>query len=208
MLYNFKDGPEDLYQRMQINVELRQRFDVPVYSFPMRYQPTTLKNRSHIGDRWNRYYLRSIQLILQATHGVISSSKSFANRAFGSTEQEFLDLLMWPNRYIFNRAWYQELDGRDELDSYQTKLANLTKLQRDQLLEFICQNYNSQYEKALGSLKTKKLSDIAEHYIPLTEDEEREIWNVCKERRQEMRNVASKIPDDEFVEDAGLELAS
>ena len=208
MLYNFKDGPEDLYQRMQLNVALREQLGVPIYSFPMRYQPTTLKDRSHIGDKWNKYYLRSIQLILQATHGVISSSKSFANRAFGSTEQEFLDLLMWPNRYIFNRAWYQELDGRDELDSYQTKLANLTKLQRDQLLEFICQNYNSQYEKALGSLKTKKLRDIAEHYIPLTEDEERVIWNVCKERRQEMRNAASKIPDDEFVEDAGLELAS
>lgn len=208
MLYNFKDGPEDLYQRMQLNVELRQTFGVPIYSFPMRYQPTTLKDRSHIGEKWNRYYLRSVQLILQATHGVISSSKSFANRAFGESEQKFLDLLMWPNRYIFNRVWYEELEGKEELDSFQGKLAKLTKLQREQLLDFICANYNSQYEKALHSLKTKKLRDMAHHYIPLTEDQERKIWNVCKERRQELRNAASKIPVDEFVEDAGLELAS
>lgn len=208
MLYNFKDGPDDLFQRIRLNIDLRQQYGVPIYSFPMRYQPTTLKDRSHIGDKWNRYYLRSIQLVLQATHGVISSSKSFAERAFGDTEQEFLDLLMWPNRYIFNRVWYQELDGQDELSAYQGKLARLTKLQRESLLEFISSNYNSQYKKALGSLKSQKLRDIATHYIPLTESEERKIWNVCKERRQEMRAAASRIPDDEFVEDAGLELAS
>ncbi len=208
MLYNFKDGPEDLFQRMQLNVALRQKYGVPIYSFPMRYQPTTLKDRSHIGDKWNRYYLRSVQLILQATHGVVSSSKSFANRAFGETEQEFVDLLMWPNRFIFNRAWYQELDGQDELSSFQSKLSKLTNLQREQLLEFISAHYNSQYEKALVSLESKKLRDIAHYYVPLTEDDERKIWNVCKERRQEMRDAASKIPEDEFVEDAGLELAS
>lgn len=208
MLYNFKDGPEDLYQRIRLNIELRQTHGVRIYSFPMRYQPTNLKDRSHVGEKWNRYYLRSIQLILQATHGVVSSSRSFAERAFGSTEQEFLNLLMWPNRYIFNRVWYQELDGQEELAEYQDKLTRLTNAQRHTLLEFISSSYNSQYRAALRSLKSKKLRDVAAHYIPLTEDEEREIWNICKERRQGMRDTALSIPKDEFVEDAGLELAS
>ena len=55
----------------------------------MRYLPVTLKDRSHVGKNWNRYYLRSFQIMLQATHGVVSGSTDFFLRAFGSNEEQF-----------------------------------------------------------------------------------------------------------------------
>jgi hypothetical protein len=52
-------------------------------SFPMRYQPTNMKDRSFIGENWNKYWLRSMQVILQATHGIVSGSPEFFKIAFG-----------------------------------------------------------------------------------------------------------------------------
>jgi hypothetical protein len=68
MLYNFHDSPADLYARMRLNVDLNEELGIRIWSFPMRYQPTDLPDRSHIGEHWTRYQLRSLQLILQATH--------------------------------------------------------------------------------------------------------------------------------------------
>ena len=85
MLYNFMDSPTDLYERMRLNIDLNEELGIRIWSFPMRYQPVTLKDRSHVGKRWNRYYLRSFQIMLQATKGVVSGSPSFFLRAYGET---------------------------------------------------------------------------------------------------------------------------
>ena len=42
---------------MRLNIELNQELGIRIWSFPMRYQPVTLKDRSHVGKKWNRYYL-------------------------------------------------------------------------------------------------------------------------------------------------------
>ena len=80
MLYNFHDTPNDLFQRMRINVSLNEELGTQIYSFPMRYQPTDRPDRGHIGEHWNKYYLRSIQIILQATHGVVSGAPEFLKK--------------------------------------------------------------------------------------------------------------------------------
>src|SRR6267154_2924029 len=92
MLYNFHDTPADLFERMRLNVTLNEELGLRIWSFPMRYQPTWLPDRSHVGEKWTRYQLRSMQLILQASHGVVSGDPSFFKRAFGDTVQEFGDL--------------------------------------------------------------------------------------------------------------------
>src|SRR5207253_4958125 len=84
MLYNFNDSPADLYERMRINIDLNEELNIRIFSFPMRYQPTDMKDRSHVGKNWNRYFLRSMQIILQATHGVVSGAPQFFKRAFGA----------------------------------------------------------------------------------------------------------------------------
>ena len=51
MLYNFMDTPSDLYERMRLNIALNEELGIRIWSFPMRYQPVTLKDRSHIGKK-------------------------------------------------------------------------------------------------------------------------------------------------------------
>ncbi len=87
MLYNFHDSPLDLFERMYLNVRLNEELGIRIYSFPMRYQPTDLPDRSHVGAKWNRYYLRSVQIVLQATQGVVSGEPEFYRAAFGSNHR-------------------------------------------------------------------------------------------------------------------------
>ncbi|EQD30486.1 hypothetical protein B1A_20356, partial [mine drainage metagenome] len=37
MLYNFHDSPEDLYERMRMNISLNEELGIRIFSFPMRY---------------------------------------------------------------------------------------------------------------------------------------------------------------------------
>jgi hypothetical protein len=76
MLYNFKDDPDDLFERMWLNVALNEELDIRIWSFPMRYQPTDLPERTYVSGGWSRYELRSLQIVLQATHGVVNRSSS------------------------------------------------------------------------------------------------------------------------------------
>ena len=134
MLYNFMDGPGDLYKRMSINVELNERLGTRIWSFPMRYLPVTMKDRSHVGKNWNRYYLRSFQIMLQATHGVVSGNNDFFRRAFGDSEEDFERLLALPHAFIFQRDFYEIGEGRPVQDEYHALLHRLSKAQRLELI--------------------------------------------------------------------------
>jgi hypothetical protein len=96
----------------------------------MRYRPTDLPDRTHVGEKWNRYFLRSMQVILQATHGIVSGSPQFFRRAFGDTYAQFEDILIRPQHFIFNREWYECLGGRGEFEDYSARLAKLSPSQR------------------------------------------------------------------------------
>ena len=55
----------------------------------MRYQPTDRPDRGFVGEKWSKYSLRSMQVILQATHGIVSGSPDFFYRAFGESSEDF-----------------------------------------------------------------------------------------------------------------------
>ena len=137
MLYNFMDTPSDLYQRMAINIELNERLGVRIWSFPMRYLPVTMKDRSHVGKKWNRYYLRSFQIMLQATHGVVSGSDEFFKRAFGPSYDEFERLLALPHAFIFQRDFYENGDGRPLLDEYVALQRRLSAPKQADLIDLL-----------------------------------------------------------------------
>lgn len=205
MLYNFKDSPRDLYERMRFNIGLNERLDIRIFSFPMRYQPVNLKDRSHIGDSWNRYYLRSLQLVLQATHGVVSGAPAFFRRAFGATPGEFEELLMRPHHFIFNRDWYEKYDGRPEFESFQAKWKKLADSEKREVMETFSALDPRFWPKA--RFKAKRLRDVGRFYLSPEKDELREIWTKQKERQAIYAEVSEDIPADERVEDADLELA-
>ena len=107
LLYNFKDTPDDLYNRLLINIDLCDALGVNIYSFPMKYHPITdpdyFSNRDYIGDHWCRKFIRAIQSILNSTHGKIGRGRTFFFKAFGRNLKEFNDLLYMPEAFIINR---------------------------------------------------------------------------------------------------------
>ena len=134
MLYNFMDTPGDLYERMRLNIVLNEELNIRIWSFPMRYQPVTLKDRSHVGKNWNRYYLRSFQIMLQATRGLVSGNPAFFNRAYGEDRDAFERLLSEPHAFIFHRGHYEHGDGRPVRDEYEALRRKLSARQEEELI--------------------------------------------------------------------------
>jgi hypothetical protein len=116
VLFNFNDKPEDFYERLKINVDLNEEFQKKglksqIWSFPMKYSPITgeyCKNRKYVGQHWNKKYLRAIQCVLIATHGVVGPKKDFFERAFGRNIDEYHKILMMPEEYIIYREKYEK----------------------------------------------------------------------------------------------------
>lgn len=204
MLYNFHDTPADLFERMRLNVKLNEELGLRIWSFPMRYQPTTLPDRSHVGEHWTRYQLRSMQLILQATHGVVSGDPKFFKRAFGDTVSDFQDMLLRPHHFIFNRDWYEVYEGRAQYDEFTTAFRALRDTEKAELLEVVADRDPSELRAQVAHLaSSRRVRAILKHYIPLTKHEEAAIWERQKEL-QAQDDPSIDVPDDERVEDAGL----
>mgnify|MGYP000023317007 FL=1 len=203
MLYNFHDDPSDLYERMKMNVVLNEELDIRIFSFPMRYQPTDLPHRGHVGEKWNSYYLRSMQIILQATHGIVSGAPDFFRKAFGDTKEEFNTLLLRPHHYIFNRFWYEQFDGRGEFDQYLTDMKRLSQSDQEDLIEFLSTTDSKRYIEDAGALKSNNVRAVIPYYVPLAKEDERKIWDAQKAKRTALKDQYH-LPEDEVVEDAGL----
>ncbi|MCK9436281.1 MAG: hypothetical protein M0Q12_03615 [Synergistaceae bacterium] len=140
LLYNEKDKPVELYQRLKINVELCDSLGIDIYSFPMKFHPINgekwFANRHFIGKYWNRKFIRAIQTILNATKGKIGKGKSFFYEAFGKDESEYFKLLYMPETYIlfrfffknkgYTEKWWNEFNGfsDDDLDTAKSIIEN------------------------------------------------------------------------------------
>lgn len=199
MLYNFHDSPRDLFERMRLNVTLNEELKIRIFSFPMRYQPTDLPNRSHVGEKWTRYQLRSLQIILQATHGVVSGEPDFFKAAFGDTAADFDRLLLRPHHTIFNRDYYDNGPGRPQLEDFSAKFSQLSDAQRADVLEYVSIHDPSRYLGNLKGVKDSQLRHVLEHYVPPPKSFEREIWAGKRPQPTVM------LTDEEIVEDAGLD---
>jgi len=178
LLYNYNDTPTDLYLRLLINIELCDELGVNIYSFPMKYHPIFdekwLSNRDFIGDLWSRKEIRTIQAILNSTHGKIGKGRTFFYKAFGRNEQEFQQLLIMPEAFIIKR-WDAEICGLKDkwLSAYQA----LPQEQKEQLIEIVKKNdfSDEKIQKASDCLK-----EVLCYYkyqredIPLATEEEKQ----------------------------------
>lgn len=210
MLYNFMDTPEDLYQRMNVNILLNQELGVRIWSFPMRYQPVNLKDRSHVGKNWNRYYLRSFQIMLQATHGVVSGNPDFFLRAYGHDQEEYQHLLSLPHGFLFHRDYFEFGDGRGVRDEYEALRKRMTESQEQELTSLLSgpPGMRRPGEKRLTemaddqSLDTMVQQALRFHAIHSKYDK------ALADRSQTMAATSPSdgitLGQDEIVEDAGL----
>ncbi|PYE26365.1 hypothetical protein C7410_103284 [Paraburkholderia silvatlantica] len=204
MLYNFHDTPTDLYQRMRLNIDLNEELGIRIFSFPMRFQPTDQKDRTHVGEHWNRYYLRSMQIILQATHGIVSGSPKFFKEAFGESPEEYENLLLRPQHFLFNRHWYQYHGGQGEFEEFQGKFRRLSVADRAELTSLLSSTSPGNYSGLIGKADSSAVNRILSYYVPLPEETERNIWNAMKDLKATASVEKITMPEDERVEDAGL----
>ena len=205
MLYNFHDDPADLFQRMRLNVALNEELGVRVWSFPMRYQPTDRPDRSHVGERWSRYQLRSMQIILQATHGVVSGEPRFFKRAFGDTVDDFERILLLPHDFIFNRSWYEESDPEQRLHEFRAEFQALADLERAEMLALLSSRDPRDFASLAACAASRSVSRILRFYVPIPKHEQAEIWAQQKATARSKTYSELGMPEDERVEDAGLD---
>ncbi len=204
MLYNFKDDPDDLFERMWLNVALNEELDIRIWSFPMRYQPTDLPERTYVSGGWSRYELRSLQIVLQATHGVVSGEPVFFRRAFGESAEAFRSILAMPQHFIFNREWYERHGGRGEFEIFHLAYSRLTPALRAELIAKLSSCDPSRFATLARDETDPQLRRILPFYVPISKEKEREIWRARGSKAQSA--TALPLPAaDELVEDAGLE---
>ena len=208
MLYNFMDTPKDLYQRMRLNIDLNEELGIRIWSFPMRYQPVTLKDRSHVGRKWNRYYLRSFQLMLQATRGVVSGSPSFFLRAYGENPEEFERLLRLPHAFIFHREYFENGEGRAQREEYESLRQKLSESQEKELGSLLANpaNGSGMGPRQFVQLANDQTVDQRIRQLMLFHglDTKEDSKTQSRQLLSEMTANGTYLEEDEIVEDAGL----
>lgn len=154
LLYNYKDKPEDLYERMKINIDLCDDLNISIYSFPMKYHPIEdpeyFSNRNYIGTHWNRKFIRAIQAVLNATKGKIGKGKEFFEQAFGKDVDDFMRILWMPETFIIYRRKYDALLRLRLADKYSPDIGDENDLANEWWDDF----------RSLSDSKLKRAKDI------------------------------------------------
>ena len=160
-MFNFNDTPQSLYRRMKANLALNREFDVEITGFPMRFIPINDVDRQYVSPQWAWRYLRGIQCVLLATHGMVSPYRPFFNAAFGSSFEEFLEILSMPDRYIIQREKYKDNEAAD----WRKRFRRLSGSSRRELLEVLAR-LNGSREKKKEIAKHRSFRSLLEHYYP------------------------------------------
>lgn len=160
VMYNFSDDPQSLYRRLRTSVELSRKLGVRVSAFPMRYMPITDVTRRFVSPSWRWRYLRGIQCVLHATHGIVSPNPRFFYAAFGESYEKFLEILSMPDHYIIYRERY-----KDDAKAWRRRFCQLSESSREELLAILAElNHVRGRKKDLR--RHKRFRGILEHYYP------------------------------------------
>lgn len=164
LLYNFKDKPIDLYNRLKLNVDKCEELGVSIYSFPMKYHPVKGEHshdRDFIGEHWNRKYIRAIQAILNATKGKVGRGQSFFEEAFGKDENEFQELLMMPETFLLYRFFFRDLGYTQR---WRDDMVKLSTEERKELYPIIFNNNFNNIEELTDNISLRKVLAYYKNY--------------------------------------------
>jgi len=135
ILYNYKDKPSDFYRRLDHCRELNERLGIHIYSFPMRYLPTDCKDRSHVGDHWNRKMISGLQKITNVTNGSVMPGSDFFKRAYGMSVEEFEAICAMPDCLVLHRGWKDE--DNPEAAEWKNDFLRLTPMQKEEYWKLV-----------------------------------------------------------------------
>jgi hypothetical protein len=160
VMFNFNDSPLSFYSRLKVNLELSTELGVLVTGFPMRYVPIRDVNRRYVSPSWRWRYLRGIQCILVATHGMVSPNPEFFAVAFGDSFEEFLEILSMPDRYIIHRSRFSRDAGH-----WKRLFRKLSASDREEFLAVLAK-LNKSKNRQEDIRAHKKFRSLIEHYYP------------------------------------------
>lgn len=158
ILFNYKDKPEDLYERLRVNIELNEELGIQIFSFPMKYSPISETDRTYIGANWYKKSVRAISAILQVTKGVVAAGSSFFYKAFGNNLDEYHEILAMPRELIMFRSYFEE---NGTTAKWQALYRQLTDEQKDRLMKLVSLNVSELRNIPWPS----DLADILEFYL-------------------------------------------
>lgn len=177
LLYNFDEKPEDLWNRLYLNIKFCKEHDkIQLFSFPMKYASINHTDRSFVGEYWNKKYLRAMNVILNVTSGIVAKEEDFFLRAFGGSKEEFLEILAMPDEFIRYRDFFEDKGLTQLWRSSYSKLLDNEKEELIHILEKIVDYpdiINKQYSKNIMdtlfyySIKKKHVTDNELYYSNL-----------------------------------------
>jgi hypothetical protein len=200
ILYNFNDKPEDLYNRLQINIDLCKELDIDIFSFPMKYIPLfgeDAKHRDYTGKFWNKKFIRAIQSILNVSKGIVAPASkndktSFFHRAFGNNLDEFIELLYMPETYIIYRSIFENDLGYTAIwkDEFTNHLSNEEREEAKKIIESNDFNYIEEITT------NKKVRHFLRHY----KINRNNLILKNKDYKETKEKYDKLIKDDSFLE--------
>ncbi len=161
VMFNYEDNPRDFYERIRLNVDLSQELGIRITGFPMKYTPITDVSRRHVASGWHWRYLRGIQCVLLATHGLVSPNPIFFDAALGRDYKSFLEILSMPDRYIIYREKYKNAEASD----WRRMFCRLSPSRRVKLIEVLAV-INRLRNKQQTIHEHRSFRSLLEHYYP------------------------------------------
>ena len=187
MLYNWKDTPKDLYERLVINIRLNEKWgkgtDKPsgaIYSYPMRYAPIknrypdeSNRNRDYVpiapekkfdfvnSAVWTKRFTRNVEIMKGAAFGAISPTPTLAWRTIGETFVDFIVNLYMPEELLRNRNKHER-----RVYEYEPKRPPGTG-KVEEFRAFILRLFKEQPEEATrfhNAVSANTISSIQEYY--------------------------------------------
>jgi len=185
VLYNYKDTPEDFYERLKITIDLNAQFrndgsgvKTTIYSFPMRYIPLDAKNRNNETGNpyWNEYYLRAVKVILNVTKGPVMPGADFFYQAFGENASEFKAILSMPYdfiRYRVKRNWRRIQNRKNRLMPYVRNWMDtyfeLTDSEKQELIQILSPNCIEKINDKFKENNNKKMKKLLKFHLDAEE---------------------------------------
>jgi hypothetical protein len=112
--------------------------------------------------------------------------------------------MLRPERFLFNRVWYEDLDGKPEFEEFDAMFHRLSSDEKSELQHLLSRGARRDAAGLVGQATSSKVNRILPFYVPMPKDEEAKIWNEMKLRKISRASEKIEIPADELVEDAGL----
>ncbi len=194
LLFNFKDKPEDLYNRMKINVELSEELNIHIYSFPMKYIPLfgeEAKHRKYIGKFWCKKFIRAVQSVSNATRGIVPPGRSFFEKAWGKDVEGYFEILYMPETYIIYRKLFENLGYTQKWKELFYK--ELNENERDKAKEIIETN---SFNNIKSYTSNEKILRLLSHYL-ISRDEVKKSDKEYNTLKKKFDNI---INSDRFVD--------